>query len=75
MVAIVALLLVAGVWMLSGQIGSTLSGSAECLADPSGCGDGGSGGPGGSGPGGGEPGVGGTSTTRPASTTTTTTGT
>jgi hypothetical protein len=49
MVAIIALLLVAGVWLLSDQIGTTLSGSADCLANPGACvgtggGDGGGGG-------------------------------
>jgi Flp pilus assembly pilin Flp len=72
MVAVIAVLLAAGVWMLSDQIGSTLSGGAECVAMPGSCEGGGSGagGPGGGGSGGG----GGTTTssTRPASTTTTT---
>jgi Flp pilus assembly pilin Flp len=66
MVAIVALLLVAGVWVLSGQIGSTLSGGAECVASPGECEEG-SGGGGGGGGGGTT-----TSSTRPAPTTTTT---
>ena len=68
MVAIVALLLVAGVWVLSNQIGSTLSGGAECVASPAAC-EGGSGGGGGGGGGGGTT----TSSTRPGGTTTTTT--
>jgi Flp pilus assembly pilin Flp len=71
MVAIIALLLVAGVWMLSSRIGSTFSGGAECVASPGACEDGSGGGSGGGGNGGG----GGTTTsTRPAGTTTTTTG-
>jgi Flp pilus assembly pilin Flp len=71
MVAVIALLLAAGVWMLSSQIGSTLSGGAECVARPGSCeGGGGGGGSGGGGSGGG----GGTTTssTRPEPTTTTT---
>ena len=73
MVAIIALLLVAGVWVLSGQIGSTLSGGAECVASPGACDGGGGGGSGGTG-GGGDGGGGGTTTssTGPAPTSTTT---
>jgi Flp pilus assembly pilin Flp len=64
MVAIIALLLVAGVWMLSEQLGDTFSGGAECVASPRDCE--GAGGGGGGGPGGG--GGGGTSTTNPGTT-------
>ena len=67
MVAILALLLVGGVMVLSGNVGTTLSNTGNCVADPSDCGGGGTGG-GGTGGGGG-----GTTTTR-AGTTTTTTG-
>jgi Flp pilus assembly pilin Flp len=66
MVAIIALLLVAGVWLLSDQIGSTLSGGADCVASPGACGGGGGGGSGGGGSGTT------TSSTRPAPTSTTT---
>jgi Flp pilus assembly pilin Flp len=72
MVAVIGVLLAAGVWMLSDQLGSTLSGGAECVARPGSCEGGGSGG---SGPGGGGSGGGGgttTSSTGPAPTTTTT---
>jgi Flp pilus assembly pilin Flp len=73
MVAIVALLLVAGVWILSNRVGSTLSGGAECVASPGACeGGSGGGGPGGGGPGGGSGTT--TSSTRPGETTTTTSG-
>jgi Flp pilus assembly pilin Flp len=69
MVAIVALLLVAGVYVLSNQVGSTLTGGAECVASPGEC----EGVPGGGSGGGGGNGGGGTTTsTRPAGTTTTT---
>jgi Flp pilus assembly pilin Flp len=68
MAAIVALLLVAGVYVLSNQVGSTLTGGAECVASPGAC----EGGPGGGGGNGGNGGGGGTTTsTRPAGTTTT----
>ena len=71
MVAILALLLVGGVMVLSGNVGMTLTDTGNCVADPSDCGGGGTGG-GGTG-GGGTGGGGGTTTTR-AGTTTTTTG-
>jgi Flp pilus assembly pilin Flp len=62
MIAIIALLLVGGVFVLSGSIQSALSGGAECVASPGSCeGGSGGGGPGGGGPGGG--GGGGTTTT------------
>jgi Flp pilus assembly pilin Flp len=78
MVAIIALLLVGGVFVLSDSIKAALTGGAECVASPGACeggsGGGGSGGPGGGGPGGGGPGGGGTTTsTGPGSTTTTST--
>jgi Flp pilus assembly pilin Flp len=73
MVAIVALLLVAGVWVLSSRVGSTLSGGAECVASPGECeGGSGGGGPGGGGTGGGSGTT--TSSTRPEETTTTASG-
>jgi len=62
MVAIIALLLVAGVFMLSGSIKGALDNGAECVAHPGGCEDGGSGGGGGGGA---------TTTTQPGPTTTT----
>jgi Flp pilus assembly pilin Flp len=68
MVAIIALLLAAGVWALSGQIGTTFSDGADCLATPAACEGGGSGGGGGGGGGGGTT----TSATSPATTSTTT---
>ncbi len=71
MVAIVALLLVAAVWLIASRVGSTFSESGECVAAPPGaCGSGGGGGDGGRGGGGG--GGGGTTTTSPSSTTSTT---
>jgi Flp pilus assembly pilin Flp len=72
MVAIVALLLVAGVWVLSNQIGSSLSGGAECVASPGACEGGSGGGGGGNNGGGGNGGGTTTSSTRPEETTTTT---
>ena len=71
MVAIIALLLVAGVFMLSGSIKGALDNGAECVANPGGCeGGGGGGGSGGSGNGGGN-GGGATTTSQPGPTTTT----
>ena len=70
MVAILALLLVGGIMVLSGSIGTTLSDTGNCVADLSDCGGGGTG-SGGSGGGGGG---GSTTTTRAGTTTTTTTG-
>jgi Flp pilus assembly pilin Flp len=68
MVAILALLLVGGVMVLSGNVGMTLTDTGNCVANPSDCGGGGtgSGGSGGNG--------GGSTTTTSAGTTTTTTG-
>jgi Flp pilus assembly pilin Flp len=72
MVAILALLLVGGVMVLSGNVGMTLTDTGNCVANPSDCGGGGtgSGGSGGNGNGNG----GGSTTTTSAGTTTTTTG-
>jgi Flp pilus assembly pilin Flp len=69
MVAILALLLVGGVMVLSGNVGMTLTDTGNCVANPSDCGGGtGSGGSGGNGNGGGS------TTTTSAGTTTTTIG-
>jgi Flp pilus assembly pilin Flp len=79
MVAILALLLVGGIFMLSDSVKSALTGGAECLASPGTCGGGAGGGGGGGGGGAGGGGGSGTSTsastssTGPASTTTSTT--
>jgi Flp pilus assembly pilin Flp len=70
MIAIIAVLLAAGVWVLSDQISSTLGGGAECLANPTDC-EGGTGGGSGTGNGNGDGGGGTTSTA--ASTTTSST--
>ena len=76
MVAILGLLLVAGIMVLSGSIETALNDGAECVSDPSGCGEsGGNGGNGGNGGGGGTTvttGPGPTTTTGPSTTTTTT---
>jgi Flp pilus assembly pilin Flp len=76
MVAIIALLLVGGVFVLSDSIKAALTGGAECVASPGACedgsGGGGGGGPGGGGPGGGGGGGGTTTSTGSGSTTTTT---
>ena len=72
MVAILALLLVGGVMVLSGNVGMTLTDTGNCVADPRGCGGGGTGGGGGGG--GGVGGGGGSTTTTGAGTTTTATG-
>jgi Flp pilus assembly pilin Flp len=69
MVAILALLLVGGVMVLSGNVGMTLTDTGNCVANPSDCGGGGTG-SGGNGNGNG----GGSTTTTSAGTTTTTTG-
>ena len=71
MVAIIAVLLVGGVFVLSGGIQTALNDGAECVVSPGDCGNG-SGGGGGEGGGGGGSGTT-TATTRPASTTTTST--
>jgi Flp pilus assembly pilin Flp len=72
MVAILALLLVGGIMVLSGNVGMTLTDTGNCVANPSDCGDGGTG-SGGSGENGNGNG-GGSTTTTSAGTTTTTTG-
>ena len=73
MVAIIALLLVAGVFMLSGSIEDALNGGAECVESPASCGGGGNGNGDDDGNGDGD-GNGGTTTTTGAGPTTTTTG-
>jgi hypothetical protein len=65
MVAIIALLLVGGIFVLSDSVRSALTGGAECLASPGTCEGGGGGGSGGGG--------GGTSTSASTSSTTTST--
>jgi hypothetical protein len=70
MVAILALLLVGGVMVLSGNVGTTLTNTGNCVADLSDCGGGGNG----SGNGNGNGNGGGSTTTTRAGTTTTTTG-
>ena len=72
MVAILALLLVGGVMVLSGNVGTTLTNTGNCVADLSDCGGGGNGN--GSGNGNGNGNGGGSTTTTRAGTTTTTTG-
>ena len=75
MVAILALLLVGGIFVLSDSIKAALTGGAECVASPGTCeGDGGGGGGSGGGGGGGGGGTSSsTGSTGPASTTTSTT--
>ena len=68
MVAIIALLLVGGVFALGGSIQSAFNHGGECVAQPSECEDD----SGGTGNGGGGGNNGTTTTTRPASTTSTT---
>jgi Flp pilus assembly pilin Flp len=72
MVAILALLLVGGVMVLSGNVGTSLTDSGKCVADPSECGGSGSGSGNGNGNGNGN--GGGSTTTTSGGTTTTTTG-
>ena len=76
MVAIIALLLVAGVFALGGSIENAFTGGADCIISPGSCEDGSGGGGGGSGGGGGGGGGGGSgpSTTNPPGPTSTTTG-
>jgi Flp pilus assembly pilin Flp len=69
MVAIIALLLVGGVFALGGSIQSAFNHGGQCVAQPSEC-EGDSGGNGNGGGGGGNNGT--TTSTRPASTTSTT---
>jgi Flp pilus assembly pilin Flp len=64
MIAVIAMLLVAGVWALSDQIGAALTGGAECLENPGDCAP--------AGGGGGDGGGGGGSTTSTSTSTTTT---
>jgi hypothetical protein len=71
MIAILALLLVGGIMVLSGSIETALTDGAQCVSDPSDCGEGGSGSGNGNGNGNGN-GGGTTTTTGPSSTTTTT---
>jgi Flp pilus assembly pilin Flp len=74
MVAILALLLVGGIFVLSDSVKSAFTGGAECVASPGTCEDGGGGGGGSGGGGGGEGGTSSsTDSTGPASTTTSTT--
>ena len=76
MLAILGLLLVAGIMVLSGSVETALTDGAECVSNPSGCGDGGGGGDDNGGGGGGTTtittGPGPTTTTGPGPTTTTT---
>ena len=71
MVAIIALLLVGGVFVLGGSIEGTLTDAGGCVANIGACGGSGGGGGGGSGGGGGGGGSGGTTTTGAGATTTT----
>jgi Flp pilus assembly pilin Flp len=71
MVAIIALLLVGGIFMLSDSIKAALTGGAECVASPASCEPGSGGGGGGSGGGGG--GGGSTTSSSPSGSTTTST--
>ena len=70
MVAIIVLLLIGGVFVLFSSIQTSLSGGADCVANPGSC-EGSSGGGAGGGDGGGD-GGGATTTSRPAPTSTTT---
>jgi hypothetical protein len=71
MIAILALLLVGGVMVLSGSVETALTDGAQCVSDPSDCGESGGSGTGNNGGGNGG-GSSTTSTTGPGSTTTTT---
>ena len=75
MVAIIALLLVGGIFVLSDSVKGALTGGAECVASPGSCEDASGGGGGGGGPGGGGGGGGASTTgsTGPASSTTSST--
>jgi Flp pilus assembly pilin Flp len=68
MVAIIAVLLVGGIFVLGGSIQNAFNHGGDCVARPSDCEDGG-------GTGGGNGGGNGTTTTRPGSTSTSTTAT
>jgi Flp pilus assembly pilin Flp len=72
MVAILALLLVGGIFVLSDSVKNAFTGGAECVASPGTC-EGGGGGSGGGGGGGGASTSSSTDSTGPASTTTSTT--
>lgn len=75
MLAILGLLLVAGIMVLSGSVETALTDGAECVSNPSGCGDGGGSDDGDGGSGGSTTittGPGPTTTTGPGPTTTTT---
>ena len=72
MVAILALLLVGGIFVLSDSVKNAFTGGAECVASPGTC-EGGGGGSGGGGGGGGGSTSSSTDSTGPASTTTSTT--
>ena len=76
MVAIIAILLVGGVFVLGGGIQTALNGGAECVSDPGSCegGGGSGGGAGGGGGGGGGPTTSTPTVTTSGPTTTTTTG-
>jgi Flp pilus assembly pilin Flp len=70
MVAIIAVLLVGGIFVLGGSIQSVFDHGGDCVASPSDCGDGSGTGNGGGNGGGGNPGP--TTSSRPGSATTTT---
>ena len=70
MIAIIVLLLVAGVFALGGGIEDAFTGGADCIISPGSC-EGGSGGNGGGGGGGGGGGSGPTTTNPPGPTSTT----
>jgi Flp pilus assembly pilin Flp len=72
MVAILALLLVGGIFVLSDSVKNAFTGGAECVASPGTC-EGGGGGSGGGGGGGGASTSSSTDSSGPASTTTSTT--
>ena len=72
MVAILALLLVGGIFVLSDSVKNAFTGGAECVASPGTC-EGGGGGSGGGGGGGGGSTSSSTDSTGPASTTSSTT--
>ena len=72
MVAILALLLVGGIFVLSDSVKNAFTGGAECVASPGTC-EGGGGGSGGGGGGAGASTSSSTDSTGPASTTTSTT--
>ena len=73
MIAILALLLVGGVMVLSGSVETALTEGAECVSDPSGCGENGGSGDGSGNNGGGNSGGSSTTSTTGSGSTTTTT--